>query len=172
MRILEKYSALFPCIQKVLMVLPTISSKSVVVDIDDTLIFDDAHLTPNVQVKNLVASLKQQQYAIHLVTARGISMQSITKSELKKLGIQYDSLAHAPERMRKNMVTTSQWKFQQRQKHGPIALSIGDQWTDFLVIETEDDLVRFDVLHGTAQTPWILVDPEDGVTSLGMKLLA
>ena len=35
MRILEKYSALFPCIQKVLMVLPTISSKSVVVDIDE-----------------------------------------------------------------------------------------------------------------------------------------
>jgi predicted HAD superfamily phosphohydrolase YqeG len=154
------------------MTLPTIPSKSVVVDIDDTLIFDDAHLTPNVQVKNLVASLKQQQYSIHLVTARSISMQPITKSELKKLNIAYDSLAHAPERMRKNMVTTSQWKFQQRKKHGPIALSIGDQWSDFLVLESEDDISRYDLVHGTATTPWILVDPEDGVTALGMKLLA
>jgi predicted HAD superfamily phosphohydrolase YqeG len=154
------------------MTLPTIPSKNVVVDIDDTLIFDDAHLTPNVQVKNLVTSLKHQNYAIHLVTARAISMQPITKSELKKLNIPYDSLAHAPERMRKSMVTTSQWKFQQRQKHGPVALSIGDQWSDFLVLESEDDIARYDLVHATSQTPWILVDPEDGVTALGMKLLA
>jgi hypothetical protein len=99
-------------------------------------------------------------------------MTRITKAELKKLGIQYDSLALAPERNRKDMVATSKWKFEQRQLHAPVSLSIGDQWSDFIKLESEEDLFKWDMEHRTDLTPWILVVPEDGITSLGMKLLA
>lgn len=171
---MHKYSALLPCVQRAVELLGTLPHKTVVVDIDDTLIFDDGRLTPNMQVRDLVTMLKHNSYKVHLVTARSKTpeMIRITKAELKQLKIPYDTLALAPEKNRKDMVATSLWKYQQRASHAPVSLSIGDQWSDFVQLSSEDDLMRWDMEHRTDVTPWLLVIPEDNITSLGMKLMA
>jgi hypothetical protein len=174
MKVYEKFSALLPCVQNVYLRLSAIPSREVVVDIDDTLIFDDGRSTPNVQVKELIAALLAKQYKVHLVTARlhDADMVRATKQELKKLGIEYTSLKLAPAKAREDSASISEWKALQRKAHAPVALTVGDQWSDIVRLESDDDLVKLDYTHGVHKTPWILVDPEDGVTSLGFKLMA
>lgn len=170
MDLVKAFAALQPALQAVSQHLFLVQSRAIVVDIDDTLIFDDGRSTSNAQVKAFVLALKQNKYKVHLVTARHKDMIRTTKVELQKAGISYDTLDHAPESARADAVTISLWKFQQRKKYGPIALSLGDQWTDLCTIQSEDELSTLDARYGTRLTPWVLVKPNDGVTALGLKL--
>jgi len=147
---------------------------SVVFDIDDTLIFDDEHQTPNVQVKHLLDVARAYGCRIHLVTAREKSADVIkwTEDELRRHGIAYDTLALAPKSSRASMKSVALWKFKQREKNRPVLASIGDQWGDSLLLESEADIDLLDRMHNTKETPWIIVRPNDGVTQYGVKLMA
>ena len=167
MEVVKQFVALQPAIQEANVSLTFVPSKAIVVDIDDTLIFDDGRSTANRQVFDFVNALFDSKYTIHLVTARSKEMDRATKIELQTVGVKYTTLDSAPEKSRANMKLTSEWKFKMRQTYGPIALSIGDQWTDLTKVSSEEDL---EILDRQYPGPWVLVKPNDGITSYGLKL--
>lgn len=174
--VVKQYSALLPCVTEVARILSEEGqgTASVVFDIDDTLIFDDEHQTPNVQVKHLLDVARAFGCKVHLVTAREKSAEVTkwTEDELRKHGIEYDSLALAPKSSRASMKLVALWKFKQRAKNKPVLVSIGDQWGDSLLLTSETDIELLDAAHKTEQTPWVIVRPNDGVTAYGVKLMA
>lgn len=145
-----------------------------VFDIDDTLIFDDNRQTPNLQVKHLLEVARAHNCKIHLVTAREKNAEVIrwTRDELRRHGIQYDTLALAPRKSRETMASIAAWKHSERAKHAPVLVSVGDQWGDILLLSGDDDIQALDALHKTQHSPWAVVEPRDGVTIYGLKLMA
>lgn len=146
----------------------------VVFDIDDTLIFDNEKETPNVQIKHLLAVSKAHGAQVHLVTARMKAADVVkwTRDQLRRQGIVYDTLALAPASARKDLASVARWKHAQRAKHGTVMLSVGDQWGDMILLESEEDIDKLDKTHTVERGPWVLVKPNDGVTMFGLKLMA
>lgn len=168
-----------PAIQHVSMLVAEHMSKqpenaSVVFDIDDTLIFDDNHQTPNVQVKHLLEVARAHGCKVHLVTAREKSAEVTkwTRDELRRHGIQYDSLALAPKKVRDSMASIAKWKHSERAKHAPVILSVGDQWGDCVLLNSEDDIDTLDAVHVVSENPWVIISPNDGITVFALKLMA
>jgi len=178
--IIAKYKALAPAIEHVCVLLSqhigTTNSKDLqcVFDIDDTLIFDDDRATPNIQVKHLLEVARAYGCKIRLVTAREKSPEVLrwTRQELKRHGITYDSLALAPKRSRNSMADVSRWKASERQKYAPILLTVGDQWSDIIVLQNDDDIDALDKVLKTVDSPWLLVRPHDNIAEYGLKLMA
>lgn len=178
--IVARYRALQPAVKHVSTAVAEFMTESgssemhAVFDIDDTLIFDDQRNTPNVQVKHLLDVARANGCKIHLVTARKKSNAVInwTRAELKRHGIVYHTLALAPEKERASMATVAAWKHAERMKHRPVALSVGDQWGDVILIHEEKDIARLDKVHRTAEAPWIVLEPKDDITVIGLKLMA
>jgi predicted HAD superfamily phosphohydrolase YqeG len=144
-----------------------------VFDIDDTLIFDDQNETPNIQVKHLLEVARAYGYKIHLITARerNPTVMKWTRDELRRHSIQYETLVLAPKKSRDNMASVALWKHSERSKHKPV-LSVGDQWGDLILIKSENDIPKFDEQHNSAEHPWILFCPNDGVTKFALKLMS
>lgn len=169
MEVVKQFVTLQAAIQAANVSLTFVPSKSIVVDIDDTLIFDDGRSTVNRQVLDFVNALASSQYKVHIVTARSKGIERATKLELMNVGVNMKlmTLDIAPEKSRGSMTLTSEWKFSMREKYGPVALSIGDQWTDIVKVSSDDDL---GILDTKFPGPWVLVKPNDGITSYGLKL--
>jgi hypothetical protein len=179
-RIVAQYNALLPAVQHTAVLLSDLMNANnvpeahAVFDIDDTLIFDDNRQTPNVQVKHLLEVARAHGCKIHLVTARERSADVIkwTRDELRRHGIQYDSLALAPKKHRTTMASVSSWKHAERQKHKPVVISVGDQWGDMIQLTADDQIDALDKRHTVDEKPWVIVEPNDGVTMFGIKLKA
>lgn len=190
-KILGQYQALMPAVQHVCTLLSNHVAENwaasmpvegaepskgfhAVFDIDDTLIFDDNRQTPNLQVKHLLEVARAHNCKIHLVTAREKNAEVIkwTRDELRRHGIQYDTLALAPRKMRETMATIAAWKHSERAKHAPVLVSVGDQWGDILLLTDESDIAVLDERHKAQHAPWQVVMPNDGVTVYGLKLMA
>lgn len=176
--VVGSYKALMPTIQKISLLLSEYQSTAPVLhavfDIDDTLIFDDERQTPNIQVKHLLEVARAHGCKIHLVTARERSAEVTkwTRDELRKQGIQYDSLALAPSKSRETMATVAAWKHSERARHAPVVVSVGDQWGDLLLLSEESDIALLNARHKTHETPWVIIEPKDSVTVYGVKLMA
>lgn len=177
-KVLGQYKALMPAVQHATQLLTEKASgradQHVVFDIDDTLIFDDNRQTPNVQIKHLLDVVRAYGYKVHLVTARQRSadVSRWTREELRRQGIQYDTLALAPESARATLASVAKWKHSQRSKHQPCVMSIGDQWGDILLIESDVHLESLNKVHDVRSTPWLIMEPQDKVTLYGFKLMA
>jgi len=176
MKLVQKYNALLPAIQCVYQNLSRTSSKEIVFDIDDTLIFDDNRKKPtvNAQIIALLTYLHKMGYKIHLVTARldDEEMRQVTNDELTKIKIpKWDSLSLCPEMYRESGVTISKWKASCRQRVKPVALSVGDQWSDLIILQNEEHFDFLDSYHNVEKYPWVVIEPEDGITFLGLKLM-
>lgn len=176
MKLIQKFNALLPAIQCVYQNLSRTPSKNVVFDIDDTLIFDDNRKKPtvNAQIVALLTFLNKAGYKIHLVTARlnDADMVEYTKRELAKIEIpQWDSLSLCPEAYRETTVLVSKWKAMCREKLKPVALSVGDQWSDLMVLKNEEHFDFLDTYHQVQKFPWVVIEPEDNITFLGLKLM-
>ena len=148
----------------------------VVFDIDDTLLRNDSsHVHEVVKLYNRLKGLGAK---VFLVTARSATMTSYTNKELKKMDITgYEQLMLCPEHMRKSMVTVSEWKSIARQNianhnGAPITLTVGDQWSDMVQIRTENDLTVLDSTFATPECHYVLMQPDDGISLLGLKLKA
>ena len=147
----------------------------VVFDIDDTLLRNDSsHVTEVVKLYN---RLKDLGAKVHLVTARSSSMYAYTVAELKRMHITgfEPPVMLCPEHARKSMVTVSEWKALARQNianhnGAPITLTIGDQWSDMIQLASENDLATLDGTFATSDAPYVLVQPNDGISLLGLKL--
>jgi hypothetical protein len=179
--VLSQHKALTPAIQHACFVLSeylsTLSPHAkleAVFDIDDTLIFDDARNTPNIQVKHLLEVARAYGCKIRLITAREKSPEVLkwTRDELKKHGIQYESLSLAPKKVRTSMASISAWKAAERKKFAPVALTVGDQWGDIITIENDEQIDELNELLKTLDGPWLLVEPNDGRAKYGLKLMA
>jgi hypothetical protein len=133
-----------------------------VFDIDDTIIFDNARSTPNAQVLDLLRMAKGRGDSVHLVTARGMSMKSETIAELGRVNVPYTSLDLATEKQRDNAATISQYKAEMRKKHGPCFATVGDQWTDLVVINVDSDLDVLDQQNQVKIFPWQVAKLDDG----------
>jgi hypothetical protein len=187
-KVLGQYQALMPAVQHVCSLLSNHVADNwtsggaaeapkplhAVFDIDDTLIFDDNRQTPNLQVKHLLEVARAHNCKIHLVTAREKNAEVIkwTRDELRRHGIQYDTLALAPKKTRETMATIAAWKHSERAKHAPVLVSVGDQWGDILLLTDEADIAALDDKHKAQHAPWLVVMPNDGVTVYGLKLMA
>lgn len=191
-KVIGQYQALMPAVQHVCSLLsnhvgeawtgtgasmgPTAAAPvfHAVFDIDDTLIFDDNRQTPNLQVKHLLEVARAHNCKIHLVTAREKNAEVIkwTRDELRRHGIQYDTLALAPKKMRETMATIAAWKHSERAKHAPVLVSVGDQWGDIILLTDESDIDALDTRHNMQYAPWAVVECKDGVTKWGLKLMA
>lgn len=173
LELIGQYGTLQEAIQKSNQLLGMIPREQwrLVVDIDDTLIFDDGRSSANLQVVTFVQELLKAGAKVHLVTARSKEMDRATRNELKRLKIEYTSLDVAPERARANVKTTSEWKYSKRKEYGtpiPISMTIGDQWTDLVRVTSELDMIAFDRKY---TSPWSLFKINDGnVTLYGLKL--
>jgi hypothetical protein len=152
-----------------------------VFDIDDTLIFDnetdDVKLKKHEVVINLLMRLREVGANIHLITARvnDDEMRKETIKELELMNIPYNSLTLAPQSARQNMATVSKWKMQTRRSIGalaksPIALTVGDQWGDMIVLPDEEQINVLDSTYKTTDTPFIVLRPSDNVSLWGLKL--
>jgi hypothetical protein len=176
--VVGSYKALMPAIQKISLLIseyqPTGPTMQAVFDIDDTLIFDDERQTPNIQVKHLLEVARAHGCKIHLVTARERSPEVTkwTRDELRRQGIQFDSLALAPAKCRETMATVAAWKHSERARNAPVVVSVGDQWGDLLLLADEADIDLLNARHKTHDTPWVIVQPNDAVTVYGVKLMA
>jgi hypothetical protein len=149
----------------------------VVFDIDATLVLDDSSaIEPTVQMlKKLCTHCR-----IFLITARHISMRDETIAELKSVGIlpsMYESLMLSPPEDRIDMKRVGEWKERMRKKIGilaqaPIALTIGDQWTDIYAVASKEELDELDAgfLGWGKCSKYALVRPNDGISALGLKL--
>jgi ribonucleotide monophosphatase NagD (HAD superfamily) len=146
---------------------------SLAVDIDDTLIFDDGRSSLNNQVVTFVQELQKAGAKVHLITARSKDMDRATKNELSLAKIKYTTLDVSPERARGSVKTTSEWKYSKRKEYAlaegqPMALSIGDQWTDLVRVSSDADL---EALERKYNVPWCVVKINDeNVTRYGLKL--
>jgi len=176
MEIVGRYNALCDAVQHACLLISQNfdSNASVIFDVDDTLIFDDGHETPNVQIKHLLSVVKAYGYKIHLVTARLNNCENLkwTRDELRRHGIQYDSLALCPKKQRLSMKTVADWKHSERKKHAPVLFTIGDMWGDSILIESEEEMERLDKKHKITKTPWIILSPNDGVSKYGFKIMS
>lgn len=175
MKVIQQFQSLRPAIQRCVHELDlnkVTKPFNVVFDIDDTIIFDNGRSTPNLQVVELLKKLKAKGAKIHLVTARDQESRQETILELKRSKIEYDSLELASSKARESLVGVAKFKHAMRKKYGPVLLSVGDQWTDFYTISSEDELEYLDGLHETHKYPWILVKLNDKTTSFGLKLMA
>jgi predicted secreted acid phosphatase len=176
--IVKQYKALMPAVQHAARIISEhtvdpVKPPSIVVDIDNTIIFDDGRNTINLQIKHLLDVAKSHCCKIHLVTAREKSTEVIkfTREELRRLCIPYDTLALAPKKSRDSMASVSAWKHSERAKHNTL-LSIGDQWGDLLLLSSDRDIDILDAAHNAKEGPWLIVKPNDGVTQYGMKIMA
>jgi hypothetical protein len=155
----------------------------IVFDIDDTLVTEDeatpaAGAQPLPEVVALLKRLRAVQCRIFLVTARHTSARSFTVQQLTSVGVQpslYDELFLAPEQYRKSMRDVGIWKKMVRQslanKFGePILLTVGDQWTDLISVNSLRELEHLNSAFGSAHTPFILCRLDDGVGFFGLKL--
>lgn len=177
--VVAQFSALAPAVQHASRIVAEVSMTMtqvphVVFDIDDTLIFDNEMETPNVQIKHLLDVAKAYGAQIHLVTARmkAADVTRWTRDQLRRQGIVYNTLALAPPAARKDLASVAKWKHSQRAKHGSVLLSVGDQWGDMMLLETEEDIDKLDRTHTVERGPWVIVRPNDGVTQYGLKLMA
>ena len=159
---------------------------NIVFDIDDTLIFDNGRSAPNMQIVEFLKDMKSQGHKIHLITARAKSVEKMTKQELSRSGIPWDTLDLAFEKDRVSLAATSAFKSRARAQYAPVAVTIGDQWGDMTILNDDSDIDAWDaktcaegvpnVLNGTCSierpTPWVLVTPNDNNSFLGLKLMA
>jgi hypothetical protein len=170
--VLAKYTALSDAIQHACRIISEHQkgNASVVFDIDDTIVFDDGHETPNIQIKHLLSVVKAYGFQIHLVTARESSATNIkwTRDEMRRHGIIYDSLALCPKKMRTTMDVVAKWKHDERLKHCPVILTVGDQWGDLMPLTDETDIDALDRMHNINATPWMLIKTSNG---FGLKLM-
>jgi hypothetical protein len=175
MKVVSQYKALMPAIEQMCTILARHSKGAghAVFDIDDTLIFDNEHETPNLQIVHLVDVARAYGLQIHLVTARMKSPDVLrwTRAQLKRHGIVYDSLALAPDEMRTSMASVASWKHQQRAIHGRVFLSVGDQWGDLMLLPDDNEIRKLDKFHSVERGPWVIIMPNDGVTQYGLKLM-
>jgi hypothetical protein len=177
MKIVKKFDTLALAIQEIYQQLSFIDDKNACFDIDDTIVFDDYRNTPNVQVVQMVLFLQKNGYNVHFITARvdNAEMRQQTKKEIKNAGITLrakDSLSLCPNKNRDSMVDISAWKFNTRKSIKHVAVTVGDQWGDSVQIHAEDDIDKLDKLCNTKMTPWIVLQPDDGVAVLGLKLMS
>lgn len=70
------------------------------------------------------------------------------------------------------MSDVSRWKATERSKYAPVLLTVGDQWSDIIVIENDDDIDALDAFLKTIDSPWLLVRPHDKIAEYGLKLMA
>jgi hypothetical protein len=89
----------------------------------------------------------------------------------------YKSLLITPSDDRKDMHTVGLWKERMRKQIGiqlqaPIALTIGDQWTDIIAVSSVHEMEELDsgFLGWGECAKYILVKPKDGISALGLKL--
>lgn len=176
--VVKQYKALMPAVQHAARIISEhtvdpLKPPSIVVDIDNTIIFDDGRNTINLQIMHLLNVAKSHCCKIHLVTARENSteVRKFTREELRRLGIPYDTLALSPKKSRDSMTSVSAWKHSERARSNTL-LSIGDQWGDLLLLTSDNDIDELDKLHNTREGPWIIIRPNDGVTQFGMKIMA
>jgi hypothetical protein len=110
---------------------------------------------------------------IHLVTARmkRPDVTRWTRAQLERHGIEYNTLALAPEESRASMAAVAQWKHQQRASHGNVFLSVGDQWGDMMLLTDESQIQKLDMTYTVDQGPWVIIMPNDGTTRYGLKLM-
>ena len=161
----------------------------IVADIDDTFVIsDDAFgeeaalplVAVVVLLQQLVAALGRRVH-IHFVTARlhdphDSTTHEWTLDQLRKIRAPPHSSLHlAPEAARVSRVAVSRWKFAVRKSialaaHAPIVLTIGDQVSDLMPLDTEEGFERFEAQIGADTTPYALVRPGDGVSLWGLKL--
>lgn len=177
MKIIKKFDTLAKAIQEIYQQLSMLDEKNICFDIDDTIIFDDYRNTPNVQIVQMVLFLQKNGYNIHFITARvdNAEMRQQTKKEIKSVGITLkskDTLSLCPAKSRESMVHISQWKYLTRKQIKNVAVSVGDQWGDSVLIQAEDDIDKLDKLCNVKMTPWIVLQPDDGVSILGLKLMS
>jgi len=154
------------------------SSTCIIFDIDDTLISEDSY--PLLEVVSLLKFCKMQGCAIGLVTARHKSLRKITGDELKGVkiieGEDYvsEDLFFCPENYRTSYVKISQWKQSARKflknKYKHVFFTVGDQWTDLIEIQDEQDRTRLDQAYSTEITPYLLFELYDGICTYGLKL--
>ena len=158
---------------------PKTQRQLVVFDIDDTLLND--HSAPLKETIQLLKRLRQLNARVFLVTARHPSTRNETVEELKSIGVypdkDYDELLITPIHARVSMKHVGDWKKAARQSIAnkfqmPILLTVGDQWTDIVPVESERELYSLDAAFGTRYTPWVLLRISDGIGVLGLKLRA
>ena len=150
----------------------------VVFDIDATVVTKDSR--PIEDTIRLLKRLREAKARIHLVTARHPSIRAETIAELISVGITpdlYDSLLITPEADRKHMGAVGKWKENARRSialaaNSLVALTIGDQWTDLVAVESAKEMQELDsAFIGFGDCPkYILVRPKDGISCLGLKL--
>jgi hypothetical protein len=157
-----------------------------VFDIDDTLLHDLTHqpsrsgVIPNVAIVQLAKRLYDINVEVHLITARldCKEMREASIHEMNELGIKYHSLTLAPPSARRNMTSVSKWKMSTRMsiarqdENNPIALTVGDQWGDMVVLKNDDAIDHLDEKYRAYTCPYILMRPGDGVSLWGLKLPA
>lgn len=148
----------------------------IVFDIDDTLLSEDDE--PLHEVIALLKRLRGLHCRIFLVTARHTSARAFTIQQLNRIGVRadmYDKLFLAPEHYRKSMRDVGVWKKMVRQSLAnefgePILLTVGDQWTDLLTVQSAQEMNNLNEAFGTDHTPFILCRLDDGVGFYGLKL--
>jgi predicted secreted acid phosphatase len=149
----------------------------VVFDIDATLVLDDSSaIGPTVNMLHKICKTCR----VFLITARHPSMLEETIQELKSIGItpdMYESLMLSPPEDRKDMHRVGLWKERMRKKiaihaQAPISLTIGDQWTDIIAVQSEDEMLELDsgFLGWGKCAKYALVRPHDGISAFGLKL--
>lgn len=156
----------------------TWSEPLVVFDIDATIVTRESK--PIAATIKLLKRLRKARARIHLVTARHPSIRQETIDELISVGITpdlYDSLMITPEADRKHMGAVGKWKENARrsialQENSLIVLTIGDQWTDLVVVSSAEEMAELDsAFIGFGYCPkYVLVRPKDGISCLGLKL--
>jgi predicted secreted acid phosphatase len=155
----------------------------VVFDIDDTLLIndeeDDSKVYPLRTTLQLFHRLKQLGCRIYLVTARDASYAQETWRELNTVGVQKSDIEGRIlfASNRDSFASISQSKAQLREgialrEKAPIALTVGDQWSDMLVLKNVREVKKLDTAYGVQTSPLNLVVLNDGITLLGLKLPA
>lgn len=148
----------------------------VVFDIDATLVTDDSR--PIDATVRLFRKLRAHGARLVLITARHPNMRAETERELRGIGLDgWDELLISPQSARTDMAAVGAWKQLARRqvaiRHGvPVALTIGDQWTDIVAVDSADDLEELDAgfLGFGDCAQYVLVRPNDGISLLGLKL--
>jgi hypothetical protein len=149
----------------------------VVFDIDATLVLDDSSaIEPTVQMLKTI----NKSCRIFLITARHPSMKDETITELGSVGItpnMYESLLLSPPADRTSMHKVGLWKSRMRKEIAfkaqcPISITIGDQWTDMIAVQSEEEMQELDAgFMGVGScAKYALVRPHDGISLLGLKL--
>ena len=154
----------------------------VVFDIDDTLLLEDEAgvVTANAPLLALLHWVVEALDArVYLVTAREASTEasSETEAELARAHVPLHlcaGLLLAPAASRASMASVSAWKASTRARLAEaeaqdVALSVGDQWGDFLPLCKDKDI---DALDAAVPSPYALVALGAAPTQFGLKLLA